>query len=65
MAMNFATVPLPRTRALLSHLLSRICDGPLLSADHLRANGAFEATVTGRSRGTDERQGNLIDNADG
>lgn len=46
-------------------LLNRICDGPLLSADHLRANGAFEATVTGRSRGADERQGNLIDNADG
>ena len=40
-------------------LLNRICDGPLLSADDLRADGAFDQTSSRRSRSTDERQGLL------
>ena len=42
-------------------LLSRICDGSLLSGDDLRASGAFDATSTGRSRGADERQDDYLD----
>ena len=42
-------------------LLNRICDGSLLSADDLRATGAFDATGTGRSGGADERQGEFLD----
>ena len=42
-------------------LLDRICDGPLLSGDYLRASGAFDATGTGRSRGADERQDDYLD----
>ena len=45
-------------------LLSRICDGPLMSADDLRANGAFDASGTVSRDRTGERQGNLLDNAD-
>ena len=41
-------------------LLDRICDGPLLSGDDLRAGGAFDATSTGRSRGADERQDDYL-----
>ena len=40
-------------------LLNRICDGPLLSADDLRADGAFDQTSSVRRRSTDERQGLL------
>ena len=40
-------------------LLNRICDGPLMSADDLRAKGAFDATGTGRDSMADERQGAL------
>ena len=43
---------------LQADLLHRICDGPLVSADELRASGAFSATVASR-RDADERQGNL------
>ena len=45
-------------------LLNRICDGPLMSADDLRAHGAFDASVTVSQARTDERQGNLLDNTD-
>ena len=45
-------------------LLNRICDGPLLSADVLRASGAFDVTTSGRSRRAHERQGNLLGAAD-
>ena len=45
----------PRQADLLNH----ICDGPLLSADDLRADGAFDQTSSGRRRSTDERQGLL------
>ena len=41
--------------------LSRICNGSLLGVDDLRANGAFDVTVTGRGTGADQRQGNLLD----
>ena len=41
-------------------LLERICDGPLLSGDDLRASGAFDATSTRRSRGADERQDDYL-----
>ena len=40
-------------------LLNRICDGPLLSADDLRAVGEFDETSSGPRRRTDERQGLL------
>ena len=46
-------------------LLSRICDGPLMSADDLRANGAFDASGSVSRSRTDQRQGSLLDNADG
>ena len=42
-------------------LLKRICDGPLLSGDDLRASGAFDASSTGRGGGADERQDDHID----
>ena len=45
-------------------LLSRICDGPLMSADDLRASGAFDAFGAVSRDRTDERQGNLLDNVD-
>ena len=45
-------------------LLNRISNGPLLSADDLRANGAFDATGTGRDANADERQGTLPVNPD-
>ena len=41
-------------------LLNRICDGRLMSADVLRANGAFDATATVRHNPEDERQGTLL-----
>ena len=41
-------------------LLSRICDGRLMSADVLRANGAFDAAATVRPNREDERQGSLL-----
>ncbi len=43
-------------------LLRRICDGPLLSADDLRANGAFDGSVTVRPRRSNEGQGSFLDN---
>ena len=43
-------------------LLSRICDGPLISAEDLRAKGAFDATATVPRFYKDERQGSLLDN---
>ena len=46
-------------------LLRRICDGPLISADNLRANGAFDACATARRARTDERQTRLLDESDG
>ena len=42
-------------------LLNRICDGPLLSGDDLRASGAFDASSTGRGGGADERQDDYLD----
>ena len=42
-------------------LLNRICDGPLTSADDLRARGAFDASTKVRRRRTDERQQPLLD----
>ena len=45
-------------------LLDRICDGPLVNADDLRARGAFDATATGRAGAADERQGALLVGAD-
>ena len=50
----------PRQAALLSH----ICDGRLMSADVLRANGAFDAHSIVRHKREDERQRSLI-NEDG
>ena len=47
-----------------ANLLNLICDGPLISADDLRANGAFDASATGRRSRADERQGNLSDVVD-
>jgi hypothetical protein len=41
-------------------LLTRICDGALLSAAHLQSEGAFEAPLRGRSRSADARQGYLL-----
>ena len=41
-------------------LLSRICDGPLMSADVLRTKGAFDTTATVRHNREDERQGSLL-----
>ena len=45
-------------------LLNRICDGPLVSADDLCANGAFDASGTKHRSRADERQGSLLDEAD-
>ena len=47
-----------------SDLLNRICDGPLMSADDLRARGAFDAPAKIRRRRTDERQQSLLDESD-
>lgn len=41
-------------------LLARICEGPLLKADDLLSQGAFDAPGSGRSRGVDSRQGDLL-----
>ena len=41
-------------------LLSRICDGRLMSADVLRASGAFDATATVRHSREDKRQRSLL-----
>ena len=45
-------------------LLNRICAGPLLSADDLRTNGAFDASVTVRRARAKEGQASLLDNPD-
>ena len=45
-------------------LLSRICDGPLMSADGLRARGAFDTSGTVRREHADQRQGSLLDSPD-
>ena len=45
-------------------LLSRIGDGPLMNADDLRASGVFDASVTMRYEGADERQGRLLGSLD-
>ena len=42
-------------------LLDRICGGPLLSGDDLRASGAFDSSSTGRGGAADERQEDLLD----
>ena len=44
-------------------LLNRICDGPLLSGDDLRASGAFDASSTVRGSGADPRQDDYLDTA--
>ena len=44
-------------------LLGRICDGPLLSADDLRTNAAFDASVKVRRRRASKRQGSFLDDA--
>jgi hypothetical protein len=41
-------------------LLTRICDGALLSANHLQSEGAFDAPGRGRSAGADTRQSDLL-----
>ena len=41
-------------------LLSRICDSPLMSADDLRASGAFDASDAVPRARSDERQGTLL-----
>ena len=45
-------------------LLRGICDGRLMSADVLRANGAFDASATVRHDRTDERQSILLNEED-
>ena len=45
-------------------LLSRICDGRLMSADVLHANGAFDAAATVRHHREDERQRSLLKEED-
>ena len=45
-------------------LLSRICDGRLMSADVLRAKGAFETTATVRHNQEDERQRSFLKEED-
>ena len=47
-----------------SDLLNRICDGPLMSADYLRANGAFDAPGSVHRTRSDERQSDLMGNLD-
>ena len=47
-----------------ANLLSRICDGPLMSADDLCASGAFDASGTVRREHADERQRSLLDSSD-
>ena len=47
-----------------AELLRRICDGPLMSADDLRANGAFDASETVPRTRADERQGSLLEESD-
>ena len=42
-------------------LLNRICDGPLISADDLRARGAFDASTRMQRRRTDRRQRALLE----
>ena len=44
-----------------SDLLNRICAGPLMNADDLRARGAFDTPAKIRRRRTDERQQPLLD----
>jgi hypothetical protein len=41
-------------------LLTRICNGELLTADRLQSGGAFDAPGGGRSGGADSRQGDLM-----
>ena len=41
-------------------LLSRICDGPLMSADDLHASGVFDASGAVPRARSDERQGTLL-----
>ena len=41
-------------------LLTRICDGALLSADHLQSEGAFDAHGVGQSGRADNRQSELL-----
>ncbi len=45
-------------------LLNRIGDGPLLSGDELRANGAFVVATSKRGHSVDERQGTLLGDED-
>ena len=45
-------------------LLSRICDGPVLSGHDLRASGAFDASGTVRLGRAKEGQASLLDNPD-
>ena len=47
-----------------SDLLTRICDAPLMSADYLRANGAFDAPGSVHHTRSDERQSDLMGNLD-
>ena len=44
-----------------AELLNRICDGPLISADDLRARGAFDASARMQRRRTDRRQRALLE----
>ena len=45
-------------------LLSHICEGRLMNADGLRANGAFDAHVIVRHGLEDERQRSLLKDDD-
>ncbi len=45
---------------LQAKLLDRVCKSVLISADQLRADGAFDATSGGRGGGADSRQGDLL-----
>ncbi|MCY4350481.1 MAG: N-6 DNA methylase [Thiotrichales bacterium] len=47
-----------------SDLLNRICDGPLMNADDLRASGSFDTSgiVPAHHARTDEQQGLLLEN---
>ena len=44
-------------------LLTRICDGPLMSSDDLRARGAFDSSAKLPRKRTDQRQQVLLDDA--